>query len=176
MSELFRTTPKVSFLMVNFLFLQSQNKKDMWQRVQTLYLAISTILIAGMVFGVKAILPAPEGFEPEEFKYFAYIPYAILSLIILALDILALTTYKHRVFQMRTALLSSIITLAFQIWLAVDFFSNMGGPLVYKPSMVFPTVSIILNLLAIRGILADELLVESTYRLRESRKNKKRRK
>ena len=37
----------------------------MWQRVQTLYLAISTILIAVMVFGVKATLPAPEGIEPE---------------------------------------------------------------------------------------------------------------
>ena len=148
----------------------------MWQRVQTLYLAISTILIAVMVFGVKATLPAPEGIEPERFKYFTYIPYAILSILILALDILALTTYRHRIFQMRTALLSSIIPFAFQMWVAVDFFSNMGNPLVYKISMVFPTISVILNALAIRGILADELLVESTYRLRESRKNKRRRK
>ena len=157
----------------------------MWQRVQTLYLAISTILIAVMVFGVKATLPAPEGIEPERFKYFTYIPYAILSILILALDILALTTYRHRIFQMRTALLSSIITIAFQIWLAVDYFT-MGEqmvfkwtiifPLIYKISMVFPTISVILNALAIRGILADELLVESTYRLRESRKNKRRRK
>lgn len=146
----------------------------MWQRVQTLYLAISTILIAVMVFGVKATLPAPEGVEPEAFRYIAYVPYAILSILILALDILALTTYRHRVFQMRTALLSSIITLAFQIWLAVDFFSNTGSPLIYKVSMVFPTISIVLNALAIRGILADELLVESTYRLRGSRKKKRR--
>ncbi|MGM9764831.1 MAG: DUF4293 family protein, partial [Candidatus Cryptobacteroides sp.] len=75
----------------------------------------------------------------------------------------------------RTAVLSSIITLALQIWLVVDFFSNRDAGIIYRISAVFPIVSIILNLFAARGILADEMLVESAYRLRSSRKNRKRR-
>lgn len=147
----------------------------MWQRIQTLYLAISTILIAVMAFGVKATTVGAEGDPVTEYRYFSYVPYAILIVIILLLNILALTTYKFRVFQMRTAVLSSIITLALQIWLVVDFFSNRDAGIIYKISAVFPIVSIILNLFAARGILADEMLVESAYRLRSSRKNRKRR-
>ena len=70
----------------------------MWQRVQTLYLAISTILIAVMVFGVKATLPAPEGIEPERFKYFTYIHYLTFRFNISSRTIsiyINLSTYKN---------------------------------------------------------------------------------
>ncbi|MGM9765948.1 MAG: hypothetical protein ACI3ZO_06290, partial [Candidatus Cryptobacteroides sp.] len=68
----------------------------MWQRIQTLYLAISTILIAVMAFGVKATTVGSEGDPVTEYRYFSYVPYAILIVIILLLNILALTTYKFR--------------------------------------------------------------------------------
>lgn len=143
----------------------------MWQRVQTLYMAISTVLALVMVLGVKAIIPSADGSEARVISYAAYIPYLILLVIILILDVLALTTWKFRVFQMRTAVLSAIITLALQIWLAVDFFSNMGA-CVYRISAVFPIVCVILDLLAARGILADEMLVRSTYHLRSSKRKR----
>lgn len=152
----------------------------MWQRIQTLYLAISAILTAVMLFSVKAYVPGADGEPAETFKYISYIPYAILLIIILLLDILALTTYKIRVFQYRTAVLVSLVTLGFQIWLGIEFFLNLhasaeGARLVYKVNAVFPLVCFILDILAARGILADELLVESTYRLRTDKKNRKRR-
>ena len=144
----------------------------MWQRIQTLYLAISTILMAVMLFSVKAYVPGPDGGVLETFKYLTYIPYAILLIIILVLNILALTTYKIRVFQYRTAVFAA---------LAVEFFVNLhagaeGTRLIYKVNAIFPLVSVILDCMAARGILADELLVESTYRLRTDRKNRKHRK
>ena len=152
----------------------------MWQRIQTLYLAISTILMAVMLFSVKATQIGADGSAIETYKYLTYIPYAILIIIILILDILALTTYKFRVFQYRTAVLTALVTLGFQIWLGVEFFVNLhagadGSRLVYKVNAVFPIVCVILDALAARGILADELLVESTYRLRIDKKNRKRR-
>lgn len=153
----------------------------MWQRIQTLYLAISTILMAVMLFSVKAYVPGPDGEVLETFKYLTYIPYAILLIIILVLNILALTTYKIRVFQYRTAVFAALVTLGFQIWLAVEFFVNLhagaeGTRLIYKVNAIFPIVSVILDCMAARGILADELLVESTYRLRTDRRNRKHRK
>ena len=152
----------------------------MWQRIQTLYLAISTILIAVMLFSVKAVSYGADGVQVEEYKYLTYIPFAIF-IIILILNILALTTYKIRVFQYRTAVLSALVTLGLQIWIAIEFFVNLHAAtdahrIIYKVNAVFPLVSIILDLLAARGILADQLLVESTYRLRTDKKNRKHRK
>ena len=152
----------------------------MWQRIQTLYLAISTILMAFMLFSVKAVTVAGDGAEIETYKYLAYIPYAVLIIIILLLDVLALTTYKIRVFQYRTTVLVALITLGLQIWLGIEFFVNLSSGddstrMIYKLNVVFPIVCVILDVLAARGILADQLLVESTYRLRTDKKNRKKR-
>ena len=133
----------------------------MWQRIQTLYLAISTALIFSMFFCFKA----------GEISYISFWPYLVLLIIITALNVLALTTYRYRVFQVRTAVLSSIITLAFQIWLAVDFFVTGNNP-IFHVSAVFPLVAFILDLLAARNIWADELLVRSASRLRSAKRKK----
>ncbi len=144
----------------------------MWQRQQTLYLAISTILMVVMIFSVKAVVPAADGSWAEAYKYAAYTPYLILLIIISLLDLLALTTFKVRVFQMRTAVLSALITFAFAVWLLVDFIQNHGS-MVFRYTAVFPVLSIILNIMAVRGILADQLLVESAYHLRKSRRERR---
>lgn len=145
----------------------------MWQRIQTLYLAISTILIAVMLFSVRAISVGPDGEALESYRYMSYLPYAVLLVIITLLNVLALTTYKVRVFQYRTAILTAIFTFALQAWLGVEFFYN-HNVLVYKVSMIFPLIALILDVLAARGILADQLLVESVNRLRVDKKNRKR--
>ena len=152
----------------------------MWQRIQTLYLAVSTILMAFMLFSVKAVTVAGDGTVMETYKYLTYIPYAVLIIIILLLDVLALTTYKIRVFQYRTTVLVALITLGLQIWLGIEFFVNLSSgddsaKMIYKLNAVFPIVCVILDVLAARGILADQLLVESTYRLRTDKKNRKKR-
>lgn len=131
----------------------------MWQRVQTLYFALSTALIALMFFCNKA----------GDIPYTRYVPYLILLIIILLLDILALTTYKHRMFQFRTANLSSIITIALQAWLVVDFIVTKNDPL-FHITAVFPIISVILNVLGARGVMADELMVRSASRLRAAKR------
>lgn len=133
----------------------------MWQRVQTLYLAISTVLVGIMFFCCKA----------GELCYTDYVPYVILLVIITLLNILALTTYRFRVFQMRTAVLSALITLALQVWIAVDYFTA-DDSLVFNITAVFPVVAVIFDLLAARGIFADELMVRSSSRLRSAKRKK----
>lgn len=131
----------------------------MWQRVQTLYFALSTALIALMFFCNKA----------GDIPYTRYTPYLILMIVVLILDFLALTTYRHRMFQFRTANLSSIITLALQVWLVVDFIVTKNDPL-FHVTAVFPLVSIVLNALGARGVLRDELMVRSASRLRAAKR------
>ena len=158
-----------------FLFLSRQLKKQkiMWQRIQTLYLAIATGLIVAMLFSLKAVVPAGDGTFAEEIRYSAYVPYLILLIIIGLLDFLALTTYRFRVFQMRTAVLAAIITLALQVWLAVDYFATRGE-VVFRYTAIFPAVAVILDLLAASGIASDIMVAESVNHLRTKKKNRKR--
>ena len=142
----------------------------MWQRIQTLYLAIAAALLAAMLWSAKAVIALPGG-ESECVRFTTYIPYLVLIIISLLLELLALTTFKHRGFQLRTAVLASLILLGLQGWLVVDFLETRQA-MAFRPAAVFPLVSIILNVLAIRGIWVDEMLVRSASRLRSSRRKK----
>lgn len=144
----------------------------MWQRVQTLYMAIATALTAAMLFSLKAVIPDAEGGFAETFKYTEYLPYLILIIIISLLNLLALTTYRFRVFQMRTAVLSALITLCLQAWLVVDYVST-SDTVVFRYTAIFPLIAIICNLLAARGIASDIMVAESVNRLRTKKKNRK---
>ncbi len=99
----------------------------------------------------------------------SYIPYLILLIIITLLNLIALTSWTHRVFQARTAVLSSIFCLALQIWLVVDFVVTGNDPLFRLPSLI-PVVILILDALAASNIWADELMVRSSSRLRAAKR------
>ena len=139
----------------------------MWQRVQTLYLAISTILIALLFFVPKAVT-----LDAEPVAFTSYWPYIVLAVIITLLNILALTTWNFRIFQLRTASLSAILTAALQIWLVVDFLATRSQ-VSFKVYALFPLIAVILDLLAVRGIFADQMLVESAASLRKSRRERR---
>ena len=144
----------------------------MWQRVQTLYLAIATALVVALFFCDKAIIPGPDGSPAQSFAFTAYLPYLILLIVAAALHLLALTTFKHRIFQMRTAILAALITFALQAWLVVDFILTRDT-VVFRLPALFPIVAVILDAMAARAILADQLLVESAYHLRKSRRDRR---
>ena len=134
----------------------------MWQRIQTLYLFISTVLIALLFFCDKA----------EGVSFTGYFPYLVFIIVITLLNILALTTYRFRVFQMRTAVLSALVTIALQVWLAADFFT-FGKTDNFHITAVFPIAAVILDFLAARSIFADELMVQSASRLRSAKRRGK---
>jgi len=144
----------------------------MWQRIQTLYLALATGLIVAMLFSLKAVVPGPDGTFLQEVRYTSYVPYLILLIVIALLDFLALTTFRFRVFQMRTAVLAALITLALQAWIAVDYFSA-DSSMVFRITAIFPIVAVIFDLLAARGIASDIMVAESVNHLRTKKKNRK---
>lgn len=134
----------------------------MWQRIQTLYLLLATGLVAALFFCNKA----------GDISYTEYWPYLILLILTGFLQVLALTSWKHRIFQMRTASLSAILLLALQGWLVFDFIASHNEP-VFSVTAVFPVVAAILDFLAARNILADEIMVRSADRLRAAKRKKK---
>lgn len=144
----------------------------MWQRLQTLYLCIATGLIVALFFSVKAFTLGPGGVHSVELTYIKYTPYLILLILITILQLLAVFTFNARVFQMRTAVLSAILMIALQAWIGVDYFTA-DKELIFRFTAVFPLVAAILNFIAARLILRDQLLVESVLHLRSRKKNHK---
>ena len=144
----------------------------MWQRLQTLYLCIATGLIVALFFSVKAFTLGPGGVHSVDLTYIKYTPYLILLILITILQLLAVFTFNARVFQMRTAVLSAILMIALQAWIGVDYFTA-DKEWIFRFTAVFPLVAAILNFIAARYILRDQLLVESVSHLRSRKKNHK---
>lgn len=141
----------------------------MWQRIQTLYLAIATGLVVALFFCVKSFSVGTGGAHVDEVKYISFIPYAILLVIATLLQLIALLTFSVRVLQMRTAVLSALILLGLQGWLVFDYLTAADGVL-FSWTAVFPLLAAILDFMAARRILMDQLIVESSSRLRSRKR------
>ena len=143
----------------------------MWQRIQTLYLLLSAGLTAALCLGTAYTVANPEGLLRVSYWQLQKPFFGILLGILAFLIVLALVVYKSRILQMRLAVLSALIALGMQGWLAWMYFSFEGA--VFRWTAIFPLVIFILNLLAARGCFQDQLMVESAYRVRERRRRKK---
>ena len=140
----------------------------MWQRIQTLYLLISAALCAVLLFGTAYKVADPDGLVSVSYLQLQKPYFGILLGLLSAMVLLALAVYKSRILQMRLAVLSALVALGMQAWVAYLYFS-FDGP-VFSWTAIFPLVICVSNLLAARGCFQDQLMVESAYRVRERRK------
>ena len=143
----------------------------MWQRIQTLYLLISAALLAALCFGTAYTVNDPDGLVRVSYWQLQKPNFGILLGILTAMVALALVVYKSRILQMRLAVLSGIVALGMQCWLAWMYFS-FEGP-VFSWTVIFPLIVTVCNMLAARGCFQDQLVVESAYRVRERRAHRK---
>ena len=143
----------------------------MWQRIQTLYLALACGIVAALFFVPLAVAIGTGG--ATENIYFTDNVYFLCLLIAIALaNFTALILFKHRGIQIRVAVVACLLLLGFQIWLLAKYFNAPDG-VVFKFTAILPLVASALDALAVRRIMADELLVQSYSRLRTNKKNRK---
>ena len=147
----------------------------MIQRIQTVYLLISAILIGFLfafpfaeiaqngliyVFNFKGILL--DGVLKEN-----GIAISVLITIIMALHGLAILAYKKRLVQIRVVVFSMLIMLGlFGMFFFFTYYTFKEAQVSFKITMAFPLVAIILDYLAIRAIGKDEALIRSIDRIR----------
>lgn len=143
----------------------------MWQRIQTLYLAISTIVFAALFFSPLAIAIGPDG-QSASISFVDKIPYLCLMISIITAHFFALVLFRNRNLQIRIATIAALLAVGFQIWIAVDYFTAPDG-VIYKFTAVLPFVCAVLDALAIKGIASDILIIGSVGRLRTRKKNRK---
>lgn len=142
----------------------------MWQRVQTLYLAIATILTASLFFCNVATIIGPEG-EILTIRYYERLAYLLFMISLLSAEVISLLSFKTRMLQMRVAVLAGLLMTGFQIWLGVDFFVHRKE-MVFSITAIFPLVCAILDFMAARAIALDEAMVQSASRIRKSKRRK----
>ena len=140
----------------------------MWQRIQTLYLAIATILIGSLFFSKVATVIGPEG-EDVFIMYYEKWNYLLFLISIFLANGICLLSYKVRLLQMRVAVIAALLLIGFQIWLGVDFLKHKDE-MVFSFTLVFPLAAAILDLLAARNIALDEAMVQATARLRSAKR------
>jgi len=145
----------------------------MWQRIQTLYLFISTIITAALFFSPLATAIGTDGNTADIF-FSDSLPYLYLMISILTAHVFALVLFKRRGVQLRVTVIAALMMAGFQIWLGFGYFTADDG-IIFKFTALLPLMAAFLDVLAIKGITADILMVESVSRLRTSRKNRKNR-
>ena len=149
----------------------------MIQRIQTVYLLVVAILMVVMmslpvgsfvaadytatVFNNLSLV-APDGTAD-------YAPWAMFAILMVSAVVTLGTIflYKKRMLQIRLTIFNIILLLGYYGTL-VTFVFMLKGENSFTPSwtVILPLISIILDWLAIRAIVKDEMLVKAYERLR----------
>jgi len=154
----------------------------MWQRIQTVFLAVAIISLVVSIFLPIWGFQAADGSVHELYALHytvtqngvattSYMPYCLTAMLALAaatLAVIEIRRFDNRLLQMKLGALNSFF-MAGTIAAAVIFANNMvkthgGGA--YGLGLWIPGVAVVCNLLANQFIRRDEKLVRDSDRLR----------
>lgn len=144
----------------------------MWQRIQTLYLAIATGLVAALFFSNIAAIIGPGG-EEIGIRYYEKSSFLVLMIMMLTAHVCSIFSYKSWALQARVCMLAALLAFGFQIWLGIDFI-RFRHDMVFNITAVFPIVCVILDVLAARAAMIDQLTLTAIGSTRKSRKKRRR--
>lgn len=142
----------------------------MWKSIQTLYLGISTVLMAALFFCNFATIIGPDGTEVT-IRYYEKTPYLILMIMTLTAHVCAVFSYKLRFLQARVCIITALLALGMQVWFFMDFM-KFRHDMVFSITMVFPLVMTILDVMAAKNSMVDEMTVTAVRSVRRSRKGR----
>lgn len=147
----------------------------MIQRIQSVYLLISMILVGNLLlFPIAEILHEGEliifnrqGLVGPEGLRDSGISFSFFVALVALLHGVIIFSFKNRIRQIRLTVFS--ILLLFGVSGMIYFFTYYSFPdasISLEPIAVFPLLAIILDYLAIRSIGKDEALIRSINRIR----------
>jgi D-alanyl-lipoteichoic acid acyltransferase DltB (MBOAT superfamily) len=153
----------------------SENKEKMIQRIQTVYILLSAILIgllfslpfAEIVFNNQLYLFDIRGIVKNDTIQENGLPIALFITLILLLHVFTVFIYKKRRLQIRILIFSILLMLGlFGLFYFFAYNSFDDAQVSFKIAVAFPLIAIILDYLAIRNIGKDEALIRSIDRIR----------
>ena len=144
----------------------------MWKSIQTLYLGIASVLMAALFFCNFATIIGPDGSELT-IRYYEKTPYLVLMIMTLTAHICAAFSYKLRFLQARVCIITALLAFGMQVWFFMDFM-KFRHDMVFNITAVFPIVCVILDVLAARAAMIDQLTLTAIGSTRKSRKKRRR--
>jgi hypothetical protein len=147
----------------------------MIQRIQTVYLFISALLIASLMKLKLADLSVNDelytftarGIYNGENLVFDGLAIFIFIWVVVLLHLFVIFKYKKRILQIRILVFTMVLLLGlFGMFFYFAYAGFEGAKVAFKIPVVFPIVAVILDYLAIRAIGKDEALVRSLNRIR----------
>lgn len=144
----------------------------MWQRIQTLYLGISTALIFSMFFCTFATIIGPGGAEAT-IAYREKLPYLVLMVMLITAHIAATASFKAFFLQARVAMIAGLLAFGFQIWLGIDMLMNLKT-MSFSLTALFPLTAGVLDFMAAKRSLVDEMTIQAVKSTKKNRKNRNR--
>ena len=154
----------------------------MWQRVQTIFLALVIIsMIVGIFFpiwvGVEGevtykLYPLHYSVYGESAPVPVYFPYSITAILMIAaatIAIMEIRRYDNRILQIKLGTLNSLVLMGVMIsvmWLANTMINAHPTTWTYGYGLYIPFVGVTCNWLAVRFIRRDEKLVRDSERIR----------
>ena len=153
----------------------------MIQRIQTLYLAIVVILTSALFYTKLATLATNDALYTMFYNGIFIgdsnsgepagdvLAFTILLVISIIIGVITIFLYKRRLLQIRIASLN--IGLQVGLTALIYFFAHnagqeLGAVYSFSYSMVFPIISVVLLIMAIKAIGKDEALIRSMDRIR----------
>lgn len=150
---------------------EDKQTEIMWQRIQTLYLGISTALMFSMFFCTFATIIGPEGTEVT-IAYREKLPYLVLMVMLITAHIAATASFKTFFLQARVSIIAGLLALGFQIWISIDILRNMND-MSFSFTALFPLAASALDFMAAKRSMVDEMTVQAVRSTRKNRRKKK---
>ena len=147
----------------------------MWQRFQTLLLLVCAGLLLSLFWSEMCYTIAPGNageMERYTIRFFEHSQFMVFSFVTFILTVITIAYFKLRLMQIRLCILNIILLVAYQIWIAVEYF-KLKSIYIFKPAALFPIVSAILLAIAIRYIFRDEAMVIAHGMIQKGKKNGK---
>ena len=152
----------------------------MIQRVQTVYLLLSLIMMVLMFFfpftifmdaeAIKYVFDFSGIYSPGVGKVVTgTLPFQILVVVVTVINFVTIFLFRNRRLQMRFCIFNMLLMagiLLLAAWYIYYTRAEIQAQVYFKVTLLLPLVSIILTWLAFRNILKDELLVRSADRIR----------
>lgn len=148
----------------------------MIQRIQTLFLLIAVGLISILLFLPLATIVTPDTqyllqadglvntMSEDQATVVSWAIFAMVCVMVLV-PLIAIFLFKKRLLQIRVAIFSSILNVLFYGLMFFEISSLLkalpGAEVSYAWTLICPAVAIIFNILAIRKIGHDEMLIRS---------------
>lgn len=154
----------------------------MWQRIQTIFLALVVIsMVGGIFFPIWVGVEGDIAYKlyPLHFSTYSdvdpipvYFPYSVTAILMIAAATIAgmeIRRYDNRILQIKMGTLNSLILMGVMIsavWQANNMINAHPVGWTYGLGLYIPFVGVTCNWLAVRFIRRDEKLVRDSDRIR----------